>query len=161
MNYKKNLIEKIEMFYVDIIEEFKEAELRIMADSKFRSIFRKKDYDTHIATLRACKKQAQAIDTDTGSIPGEDMDSHTVARRFERCLVIFANLCDAYIKMQMLLKKKAAKEPVKFSQYNDMFRKVNDTRAALNNALHELDMVYTDYAYDDEQEPYEFEQIKA
>ena len=56
MEYKKQLIKKIESFYVDVVEEFKEAELQIMADSKFRSIFKKKDYDGNIAKLRSCKK---------------------------------------------------------------------------------------------------------
>lgn len=42
MEYKKQLIGRIESFYVDVVEEFKEAELQIMADSKFRSIFKKK-----------------------------------------------------------------------------------------------------------------------
>ena len=156
MDYKKQLIEKIESFYIDVIEEFKEAELRIMADSKFRSIFKKKDYDGHIDTLRAFKKQVLAIESDSRSIPEDDTEAHEVVRRFERCLVIFAKLCDDYVQMQLLLKKKSEKEPVKFSQYNDMFKKVNETRASLNDALHELDIVYTDYTYDENEEPYEF-----
>ena len=53
MEYKKQLIGRIESFYVDVVEEFKEAELQIMADSKFRSIFKKKDYDGNIAKLRS------------------------------------------------------------------------------------------------------------
>ena len=52
MEYKKQLIGRIESFYVDVVEEFKEAELQIMADSKFRSIFKKKDYDGNIAKLQ-------------------------------------------------------------------------------------------------------------
>ena len=63
MEYKKQLIGRIESFYVDVVEEFKEAELQIMADSKFRSIFKKKDYDGNIAKLRSCKKDAQKIRT--------------------------------------------------------------------------------------------------
>ena len=61
MEYKKQLIGRIESFYVDVVEEFKEAELQIMADSKFRSIFKKKDYDGNIAKLRSCKKDAQKM----------------------------------------------------------------------------------------------------
>lgn len=156
MDYKKKLIDKVEMFYIDVIEEFKEAELMIAADCKFRSIFKKKDYDGHIKTLRACKKQCLAIDVEEKSIPRDDVESREVVRRLERCLVIFSNLCDAYIQLQMLLKKKSEKEPVKFSQYNDMFKKVNEIRASLNDALHELDIIYTDYTYDENEAPYEF-----
>ena len=62
MDYKKQLVEKIEKFYVEIIEEFKEAELQIIADSNFRSIFKKKDYGKNISMLKNCKKQVLKID---------------------------------------------------------------------------------------------------
>ncbi len=151
MDYKKLLIEKIESFYVDVVEEFKEAELQIMADSKFRSIFKKKNYDGNIAKLRECKKAALAIDTGDIKIPAGDRESDEVEHRFERCLVIFSGLCDAYIQLQMSLKKKAQGAKTPFSEYREIFQKVQDARNSLNGALHELDIVYTDYTYDEEE----------
>lgn len=156
MNYKKNLIGKVETFYIDIIEEFKEAELQIIADSGFRSIFRKKNYDGNISRLKSCKKQALAINTEDIDTPENDNESRNVLKSFEKCLVLFNNLCDSYIRLQMSLKKKAAKEPVKYSEYKEIFRKVQEAKDALNGALHELDIVYTDYTYDENSDPYKF-----
>ena len=43
MDYKKQIIDKVESFYLDVVEEFKEAELSIIKDSKFKMIFKKKN----------------------------------------------------------------------------------------------------------------------
>ena len=107
MEYKKQLIGRIESFYVDVVEEFKEAELQIMADSKFRSIFKKKDYDGNIAKLRSCKKGAQKIRTTDLQIPKKDKTAAEVVRTFEASIRKFNALCDAYISLQDALKKKA------------------------------------------------------
>lgn len=155
MDHKKKLIEKVESFYIDIIEEFKETELQIIADSGFKSIFRKKDYDGNISRLKYCKKQALAMDTEGKSIPADDMESRLILKNLEKCLALFNTLCDSYIRLQTSLKKKAAKEPLKYSEYREIFNKVQESKDALNKALHQLDIVYTDYTYD-EDEPYEF-----
>lgn len=156
MDHKKQLIGKIESFYVDVVEEFKEAELQIAADSRFKSIFKKKDYDGHIGKLRACKKQCLDIDTGDLHIPKTDREAQEVEKRFQRCLVIFNALCDVYIQLQMALKKKAQKEELKYSEYRDIFQKVQASRASLNDALHQLDIVYTDYAYEEGDDPYQY-----
>lgn len=54
-----------------------------MADSKFRSIFKKKDYDGNIAKLRSCKKDAQKIRTTDLQIPKKDKTAAEVVRIFE------------------------------------------------------------------------------
>lgn len=97
------------------------------------------------------QKQALAIDVRAINIPDEDEESNEVARRFERCLVIFNNLCDSYIQLQTALKRKANKEELKFSEYKEVFQKVQTARNTLNRALHELDMVYTDYAFGEDE----------
>ena len=156
MEYKQQLIKKIESFYVDVVEEFKEAELQIMADSKFRSIFKKKDYDGNIAKLRSCKKGAQKIRTTDLQVPKADKTTAEVVRTFESCIRRFNALCDAYISLQDALKKKAAKQPLKYSEYNDIFKTMKEKREALNDELHELDIIYTDYSYDEDEDPYTF-----
>ena len=105
MEYKKQLIKKIESFYVDVVEEFKEAELQIMADSKFRSIFKKKDYVGNIERLKLCKKSAQKIRTTDLQIPKTDKTAAEVVRVFESCIRKFNSLCDAYISLQEALKQ--------------------------------------------------------
>lgn len=156
MNYKKELVERIEKFYVEIIEEFKEAELKIAADSKFKSMFKKKDYDGNIAKLRLCKKSCMEIETDDLKVPAEDKLASDVLKDFERCLLIFTFLCDSYVQLQAALKKKANKEELKLSEYKDIFNKVQATRVNLNNALHDLDIDYTEYTYDENEDPYTF-----
>ncbi len=152
MDYKKQLIDKIEMFYVDVVEEFKEAEMQIIADSKFTRIFKKKNYDGNIEHLKNCKKLALSIDIKNIDIPKEDKLARQVAKAFERCLVMFNNLCDSHVQLQLALKKKANKEELKFSAYKELFQKVQTARNSINTALHELDIVYTDFAYDEEDE---------
>lgn len=153
MDYRKQIIGKIESFYVDVVEEFKEAELKIIADSKFRRIFKKKDYDGNIEHIKKCKKMALAIDVDNIVIPENDMLAQQVLKAFEKCLVHFNNLCDTHTRLQIGLKKKAEnKEDMKFNEYKELFQKVQMARDSLNSALHEMDIVYTDFAYDDDED---------
>ena len=127
-----------------------------MADSKFRSIFKKKDYDGNIAKLRSCKKDAQKIRTTDLQIPKKDKTAAEVVRIFEASIRKFNALCDAYISLQDALKKKAQKQPLKYSEYNEIFRTMKEKREALNEELHELDIIYTDYSYDENEDPYTF-----
>lgn len=152
MDYKKQLIDKIESFYVDVVEEFKEAELQIIADSKFSSIFKKKNYDGNIEHLKNCKKMALSIDVNDIVIPKEDQLAQQVVKAFERCLVMFNNLCDTHVRLQLALKKKANKEELKFSAYKELFQKVQTARNSINSALHEMDILYTDFAYDEDED---------
>lgn len=157
MNHKAQIVNIVEKFYVDVVEEFKEAELQIMADSKFKSIFRKKDYDGNIMKLKACKKEALCLDT--SGIAADDEDARGVLRQLERCLAVFNNLCDVYIQLQTALKSKANKEELSFSSYKKIFDKVQGTRERMNGELHELDIIYTDYTYDEEDEKWEMKTL--
>lgn len=148
MDYKKQIIDKVESFYLDVVEEFKEAELQIIRDSKFKMIFKKKNYDGNIEHLKKCKKMALAIDVDDVEIPADDRLARQVIKAFEKCLVHFNNLCDSHTRLQMGLKKKAdGSEDLKFSAYKELFQRVQTARNSLNSALHEMDIVYTDFAY--------------
>ncbi len=153
MDYKKQIIDKIESFYLDVVEEFKEAELQIIRDSKFKMIFKKKNYDGNIDHLKKCKKMALAIDVDDIEIPADDRLARQVVKAFEKCLVHFNNLCDTHTRLQIGLKKKAdGTEDLKFSAYKELFQRVQTARNSLNSALHEMDIVYTDFAYDEEED---------
>ena len=153
MDYKKQIIDKVESFYLDVVEEFKESEKQIINDSKFKMIFKKKNYDGNIENLKKCKKMALAIEVDDVDIPSDDKLARQVVKAFEKCLVHFNNLCDCHIRLQMGLKKKAEKtEDMKFSVYKEVFQKVQTARNSLNSALHEMDMVYTDFAYDEDED---------
>lgn len=153
MDYKKQIIDKVESFYLDVVEEFKEAEMQIIRDSKFKMIFKKKNYDGNIDHLKKCKKMALAIDVDDIDIPADDRLARQVVKAFEKCLVHFNNLCDTHTRLQIGLKKKAdGTEDLKFSAYKELFQRVQTARNSLNSALHEMDIVYTDFAYDEDED---------
>lgn len=141
----KSLIQKIEYFYIDIVEEFRETEQQIMNDSQFRSIFRKKDYDGNVAHLNQCRKDAQSISMKDVTIDDGDEAAEEVVRRFERAVTSFQNLCGAHIQLQMLLKRKSQKEKISFFEYKEFFDEMNKSRQETNSALRDLDIVYTDY----------------
>lgn len=143
MTNRETLINRIEVFYVDVIEEFKEAELQIMNDSKFVSLFRKKDYAGNIARLKQCKKDA--LNIGTADLKKEDEDTKELITSFSKNLTIFNALCDAYVQLQVFLQKKANKEKVQYSLYKEIYSKVEQHRSKLNETLHEMDILYTDF----------------
>lgn len=145
MSDYKGLIESAEAFYIDAVEEFKETEQQIMNDSQFRSIFRKKDYDGNIAHLKKCRKQALEVSPGKIQVDAEDKESREVARRLGGAITAFAALCDAYVQLQVFLKRKSMKEDAPFSMYKEIFNKVKQCREEANKALHDLDLVYTEY----------------
>lgn len=150
MSDRKNIIEKIEYFYIEIVEEFKEAEQKIINDSQFRSLFRKKDYDGNIALLKDCKGKVLGINIMELKKQAQDPESKEVARQFSKTLAAFRELCDAHVQLQVFLKKKAHKEDAPFSVYKDIFNKVKACREDVNSQLHHLDILYTDYTEQDE-----------
>lgn len=145
MSDYKALIQSAESFYIDAVEEFKEAEQKIINDSQFRSIFRKKDYDGNIAHLKACRKQALETNLGNIQIDAGDEESRQVLLLLGNACSAFTALCDAYVQLQVFLKKKSMKEDAPFSLYKEIFNKVKACKAEANRALHELDLVYTDY----------------
>lgn len=149
MSDRKNIIEKIEYFYIEIVEEFKEAEQKIINDSQFRSLFRKKDYDGNIALLKDCKGKVLGINIMELKKQAQDPESKEVAQQFGKTLAAFRELCDAHVRLQVFLKKKARKEDAPFSVYKDIFNKVKQCREEVNSQLHQLDILYTDYTEQD------------
>lgn len=153
MDYKKQIIERVEEFYLDVVDEFKESEMQIINDSKFKMIFKKKNYDGNIENLKKCKKKALMIDSGNIEIPADDVQARQVIKALGKCLVHFNNLCDTHIRLQNGLKGKAEKkEDLKFSAYKELFQKVQTARNSLNSALHEMDMIYTEFAYDEDED---------
>lgn len=158
MDYRTQLLKMIDKFNVESVEEFKEAEARIVRDSKFTSITKKKDYDGHLRMIRDVKKKAQRIDPKTVEIPEDDLNTIELRKAFEKCLVIFSGVCDSYIQMQTALKEKAEGAPLKFSQYREINSKVRFARASLNENMHEMDILYsefTDFMEGDDSEDFE------
>ena len=145
MYYRTELLKMIDKFNVESVEEFKEAENKIVADSKFRQITKKKDYGAHISKLRSVKKKAQKIDPKSVKIPEDDKEAIELRKIFEKCLVIFSGVCDSYIQLQTALKEKAEGSDMKFSAYKEFNDRVRFARSNLNENMHELDILYSDF----------------
>lgn len=156
MDYKKQVISVVDDFYVNCIEEFKEAELKIANDSKFRRIFQKKDYAGNIEILRACKKEARSLRFPTGDIPKEDGATKELVRRTESCIRVFGRLCDSYIQLQTALQKKAKGSDLSYGAYKEIYYRTQEDRVAMNRELKVLDLLYTDYIEDEDYDVYEF-----
>ena len=156
MTDRKKIVEAIDRFYVECIEEFKEAELKIAADSKFRSMFRKKDYDSNIEILRTCKSRSRSIRFPTGDIDKGDEESKELIRHTERCIRQFNRLCDTYIQLQLALKKKSEGGALSYKEYIHVYNETRENWTEMNNELKELDIMYTDYTEDMDLDVYEF-----
>ena len=70
MDYRTELLNMVNKFNIESVEEFKEAEMLIVRDSKFKSIRKKKDYDGHVQMLRKVKSKAMQIAWSTGYAAG-------------------------------------------------------------------------------------------
>lgn len=134
----------IDKFTVRSVEEFKEAENKIIADSKFSRIRKKKDYPGHIELLRNVKKKAQKINPKSIVIPDDDGQANELRYAFEKCLIAFSAVCDSYIRMEQILQDKAEGAKVSYGEYKDYHNKVKQSRADFNQRVHEMDILYSD-----------------
>lgn len=146
MDYRTELLNMINRFNVESVEEFKEAEMLILKDSKFRSIRKKKDYGGHVAMLKKVKGKALRIDPKTVVIPESDKETLQLRKAFEHCLVTFSAVCDSCVQMQLALKEKAEGADISYGQYKEIHNKIRSARAKLNEDMHEMDILYSDYA---------------
>lgn len=148
MTYKQKIIESVNRFYFDCVEEFREAEVRIANDSKFRRIFKKKDYGANIDLLRRCKKKAQSVKFPTGDIPSSDAESKDIVHQCNECIRLFNKLCDAYVQMQTALQQKAQGKDLSYKEYNEIYHRAQKAHAMANSAIRDLDILYADYTED-------------
>lgn len=146
MDYRSQLIKMIDKFNIQSVEELREAEMIILADSKFRTIIKKKNYDTHLETLKKVKVRAQKLNPGDIDIPESDKETLQLKRMFERCLIIFSGVCDAYIQMQNLLKSKSEGAKVGFLEYKQVHNKVRFAKQNFSSTMNDLDVMYSDFA---------------
>lgn len=155
MDYRTELLNMVNKFSIESVEEFKEAEMRIVRDSRFKSIRKKKDYDGHVHMLRQVKNKALRIDPKSVQVPEDDIDATYMKKTFEKCLVAFSAVCDGYVQMQMALKDKSEGAKISYGQYKEINNKVKSARVKLNQCLDEMNIIYsnfTEYSYTDNSE---------
>ncbi len=148
MSYQKKIVQSINKFYVECVEEFREAEQRIANDSKFRRLFQKKNYGANIELLRRCRNVSRSIRFPTGEIEAGDTASRDIILMCESCIRQFNKLCDSYIQLQLALKKKAEGGDMPYKEYIGIYHVTQEHHAKMNSQLHELDIMYADYTED-------------
>jgi hypothetical protein len=145
MTNNAKLISYIEVFYSEIIEEYKEITLGIRSDATPMSIFKKKNYQQHIDRLRACKKDVLRINPRDIKIEQADKLGHELKASFENALQLFVGLCDLQIQVQVALQNTANKKGTKFSECKDATNRLNAHNKDAQRAFHQLDVLYADY----------------
>lgn len=146
MDHRKEILTGIDRFYIECIEEFREAEARIAEDSKFRSMFRKKDYPGNIRILKHCKKVSNNIAFPVDDIPADDPESRQIVDQCRDSIHIFNRLCDSYISLQTALMKKSEGEDLSYGQYHEIYKTTKERHAMMNDSIRALDILYADYA---------------
>ncbi|MDD6190703.1 MAG: hypothetical protein PUB75_03870 [Firmicutes bacterium] len=166
MDYKLELIKLIDKFIVESVEEFKEAEVLILNDCGFKKMFRKHDYQGNINKLKAVKKHAQKLNPSSVKVPESDVETRKLQKQFEKCMIVFNSVCDAYVQMQLALKEKAEGSGLQYKEYRLIHDRVKAAKAALNDHMHDMDILYSDFAditrgHDEEEEIAQFGNVKV
>lgn len=145
MSDKNKLIEDIEIFYSEIIEEYKEITLAIRGESTPLAIFKKKNYQKHIERLRACKKDIARVNPKDIKLDPSDEAGRELKEVFEHALFMFAGLCDCQIQVQSAFQSTAEKKGGKYSECSVATKKFNEQNRETEKEFHKLDVLYADY----------------
>jgi hypothetical protein len=145
MSDKQKLIEYIEIFYSEIIEEYKEITLAIRSEATPMAIFKKKHYKEHIDRLRACKKDIARVNPKDVKLDLSDEAGIELKEVFEHSLFMFAGLCDCQIQVQVAFQNTAEKKGGKYSECSVATKKLNEQNKEAEKVFHKLDVLYANY----------------
>lgn len=142
---KKKLIKDVEIFFSEIIEDYKEITMAIRREATPMAIFKKKNYQQHIDNLRACKKEVARVNPKNIKLDPSDEAGNKLKEAFEHALFMFVGLCDAQIQVQVAFQNTANKKGGKYSECSMATKKMNEHNKETENAFHQLDVLYADY----------------
>jgi len=145
MSDKQKLIQDIEIFYSEIIEDYKEITLAIRSEATPLAIFKKKNYQQHINRLRACKKDIARVNPKDIKLDSTDEAGIQLKEVFEHALFMFVGLCDCQIQVQVAFQNTAEKKGGKYSECSVATKKLNEHNKESENVFHKLDVLYADY----------------
>jgi len=145
MSDKKKLINNVEIFFSEIIEDYKDITLAIRSEATPMAIFRKKNYQQHIDRLRACKKAIARVNPKDIKLDPSDETGLQLKEAFEHALFMFAGLCDCQIQVQVAFQNTANKKGGKFSECSMANKKLNEQNRETELAFHEMDVLYANY----------------
>jgi len=144
MSDKQNLINYIEIFYSEILDDYKDVTLAIRSEATPLAVFKKKNYQKHIDQLRACKKAISRVNPKDLKIDPGDEAGMALKEAFEHALFMFNGLCDCQIQVQVALQKTAEKKGGNYSECAIATKKMNEHNKNTEMAFHQLDVLYAD-----------------
>jgi hypothetical protein len=142
MTGRQNIIDTVEVFYVDLIEKYRDLERQVAGESSFRNLFKKVDYKARITKFKELKKKAHGIDLKKVGIDKTDELAVQVAEKLGKCLSLFVALVDAQVSCQTFLYKKSEGEKTNSVDYRKAVYHVRTATEELQNALRNLDADY-------------------
>ena len=134
----------LEIFYGTIMENYKNSQRAVMAESKVSAIFKKANYDERIKDFGRVIKALNMLRLT------ENEDSSLLEKSLLKSLDLakfrLQDLCQSQIKLQETLKVKAQRiKKVSIKEYTEIMSQVRTDHDSMQKALHQLDLVYVDW----------------
>ena len=107
---RKEIIDAVESFYIDIIERYKDLERQIAGETRILTMFRKVDYKSRISKLKDFKKKVQNVNLKKIKIDEDDELAAEVRDKLGIAYSLFVKLIDAQVSCQTFLYKKSEGE---------------------------------------------------
>ncbi len=142
MSDRKEIIDAVELFYVDIIERYKDLERLIAGESRIITMFRKVDYKSRIAKLKDLKKKVQTVNLKKIKVDEDDELAVEVKDKLGIVHSLFVKLIDAQVSCQTFLYKKSEGEKMDNIEYKKAVYNVRIATENLQDGLRNMDAVY-------------------
>ncbi len=139
---RKEIIDAVESFYVDIIERYKDLERQIAGETRILTMFRKVDYKSRISRLKDFKKKVQNVNLKKIKIDEDDELAAEVRDKLGIAYSLFVKLIDAQVSCQTFLYKKSEGEKLNNIDYRKAVYNVRAATENLQNSLRNMDAVY-------------------
>ena len=140
---KLQLQDLVDEFSFDVYDEYREVELSVIGQPKWKTMFGKKDYDGVIERFRKVRRDSAALDPE--KIPDIDPGMREAKDTLRAALRAFRDLCDAQIKFQTMMKNKASGQKVSMSDSKLAARDINDKTGEMQRRITDLNIMYADY----------------
>lgn len=148
MGYKEQIIEGIEKYFRDILPEYKETTVASMKDGRKLSLFKKKDFEGHVANFRRHKEDAMEImQAAKGvAIPEDEVKLTELREKLIASVITFTFLCDNNIALYDLMDRNQKKDKtVDMREFKTVAGRMNKTLDNATNDLNLLEMAYHVY----------------
>ena len=142
MSDRKEIIEAVESFYVEIIERYKDLERQVAGESRILTMFKKVDYKARIMKFKDFKRMAQSINLKKIKFDEEDELAAEVCEKLGISLSRFVKLIDAQVSCQNFLYRKSEGKKVENIDYKKAVYNVQRATEELQDSLRNMDAVY-------------------